>query len=82
LGKLASPFASKLPSVSDLASDASGGEGAGGDAVSAGSIISDSSEAGRQDGQLNADSLRPLAEELGRIVREAAWNDHNRRGWY
>ncbi|MCL2707216.1 MAG: hypothetical protein FWE97_03550, partial [Dehalococcoidia bacterium] len=31
---------------------------------------------------LSADAFRPLAEELGRIVRESAWNEHERRGWY
>ena len=30
----------------------------------------------------SADSLRPLAEELGRLAREAAWNEHERRGGY
>lgn len=31
---------------------------------------------------LTAEFLRPLAEELGRLVREAAANEYSRRGWY
>jgi len=30
----------------------------------------------------STESLRLLAEELGRIAREAAWNEQDRRGWY
>jgi hypothetical protein len=36
----------------------------------------------RQEEGLSVEGLRPLAEELGRLVRIAAMTEHERRGWY